>query len=1087
MITTEMPEEQFINRLNEIKRNTEIRPISSETLQTRVNYIKDYNSPELENLLNQIEARSIDHPSGWIHALESLYNKNQIRFKTRHNEELNNDDLNNNQLEPLLRSSNSFFNFIYSIIAIVFFLTIPIFAYLYWGQPNWKYTTLYTIGVTFTFWIFSFMLLVVVREIHLLKNLKKIFVLFPEESSSFNVAVTFIKNSKYSNSKEIINYISEYKNSTISRKALIVIFLILACLGGYGTFYLHERSLNTNYRELEYNKIGSIFNKIQPTKIELTDDTLYFESTNSKFKIKFDNKQSILTKLKSLNIPEEKIIQKDTIKLKNIQFSWDVIFQSIIIFILLLIAYGLFRLISTISKSKSDVTSSSYSKLDTSSVDKGSLTKTSFKDIAGYEQTKREMQEIVDFFRSPSAFEHLGADIPKNILLVGPPGTGKTQLARAVAVASKAEIFYASGSEFIELYVGVGASRLRNLFDEAKKKTPSIIFIDEIDALAKKRSDIFTSNREHDQTLNELLNLLDGFTKEEKNEVVFISATNREDVLDPAILQRMNRKIYVELPTKTEIEKIIQKHTENRSFSLEQKDISKIASDVAGFSGREINNLIKESSRQSYHRLINKAIEQCKPYSNNNSFTVVLPLNDSFYQSPVQIAGICPKGAVVTIEINGNRSIQVADDDEDGIWVTLQGFDPGQIELKIYEGGTTNQHFSQISFTVSNEHVSMGIEDIQAALSRLGITIPNIENHEIIANELEKHVIGQKQAIQILSSAVTAHYSHVMEYIGKKNVQYFKPNVLLIGPKSSGKTETSRKLAEILKVPYALIDARYLIYDRSIYTKEQLILKDLMNVADENVRKAQYGIVCIEKIDSVVNRFEGDFNFQDMISGLINGKSIEVPKSKDTSNTGMVKINTRDIFFILEGRFDGIDNIVKTRIVKESIKKNPPDIEDTVEDRYISEDQYHQFLYETNQVDIGISKNLSDTEKRKYLHSKIKHQDLLKYGFTSNLLKYLPVVGIFHDNNEQTIKTIIRSDSMNHLLLSYNKIAQFQGKHIELTDQGIECLIQVTVERNIGVDGFVTFLNDLFIYILNTSDIPDNISINEELIEKVIN
>jgi len=928
-------------------------------------------------------------------------------------------------------------------------------------------------------------LLVVIREFILSINLKKIFDLYSIRHSSYDEAIKLVENNN-TYSKDFIAYINECKGAP-NRKVLVAFWLIIACFAGYEVFYLNNKAQYTNYEAIEFHTLDSVFNNnnnIITKKVEVYKNVLYLNSNRGQFKVKFDNKQQILSKLKSFNISENKIINKGDTHFSEISFSWNFLLQFTMIIILLLIAFGIFRLTKKISKKEPEEVSSNYSKVDSRNVDKDLLTKTSFKDIAGYEKTKREMQEIVDFFRSPIAFEHLGVDIPKNIILVGPPGTGKTQLARAVAVASKAEIFYASGSEFIEVYVGVGALRLRKLFDEAKNKTPSIIFIDEIDALAKKRSDILTNTREHDQTLNELLNLLDGFTKKDKKEVVFIAATNREDVIDPAVMQRMNRKIYVDLPTKSEIKKIIKKHTENKPFSLDKNDISKISSDITGFSGREICNLIKEASRQSYHRLVNDAIKQCKTYSNNNSFSVILPLNSSFNKSPVQIAGTCPKGSFVTIQINGVKAIQVADDDEDGIWVTLQGLEPGETSLMIYEGDTNNKPFSQISLNISDERISMGIKDIQEALNRFGITIPNIENTESIATELDEHVIGQKQAVQILSAAITAHYSHVTEYIGKKNDHFFKPNVLLIGQKYSGKTELSMKLAEILKVPYALIDARHLIYEHSVYTKEQLILKELLTISENNVRKAQYGIICIEKIDSLVNKFEPNFSFQDMISGLINGKTVEVPSS-DSSSTPLVTMNTKDIFFILEGRFEGIENIIKTRIVKESIKINPPNIEDTFDDRYISEDQYHQFLYETNQVNIGIFKDLSDADKKKYLYSKVQHQDLVKYGLTSKLLKHLPVVGLLNDNNTNTIKSIVKSKSMKHLLSSYNSIASFQGKNIEWADEGIDRLIKVSIEKNIGFDGLLTLLNNIFIYILNSSDKSDKVTMNDELIEKV--
>jgi cell division protease FtsH len=235
-----------------------------------------------------------------------------------------------------------------------------------------------------------------------------------------------------------------------------------------------------------------------------------------------------------------------------------------------------------------------------------------FRDVAGYQQIKQELQEIIDFLRSPLAFEQLGAEVPRNILLVGPPGTGKTMLTQAIAQSATVPFFHLAGSEAVELFVGVGAMRIRELFERAEQNDRAIIFIDEIDAIARKRATaLMHSNMEHDQTLNQLLVLLDGFIKARHPKVIFFAATNREDVLDPAFLQRMNRRIVVNLPKQLERELIIRKHATGRPFHWDDAQIGDVAEQAAGFSGRELKNLINESARQSYHRLLRTAEDGC--------------------------------------------------------------------------------------------------------------------------------------------------------------------------------------------------------------------------------------------------------------------------------------------------------------------------------------------------------------------------------------------------------------------------------------------------------------------------------------------
>lgn len=228
--------------------------------------------------------------------------------------------------------------------------------------------------------------------------------------------------------------------------------------------------------------------------------------------------------------------------------------------------------------------------------------KTTFADVAGADEEKEELAEIVEFLREPSRFNELGARIPKGVLLVGPPGTGKTLLARAVAGEADVPFFSISGSDFVEMYVGVGASRVRDLFDQAKKNSPSIIFIDEIDAVGRHRgAGMGGGHDEREQTLNQLLVEMDGFGKNEG--VIVIAATNRHDILDPALLRpgRFDRQVAVGYPDLLGREEILKVHARGKPLAPDVV-LKDIARSTVGFTGADLENLLNEAALLSAKR-----------------------------------------------------------------------------------------------------------------------------------------------------------------------------------------------------------------------------------------------------------------------------------------------------------------------------------------------------------------------------------------------------------------------------------------------------------------------------------------------------
>jgi cell division protease FtsH len=321
-----------------------------------------------------------------------------------------------------------------------------------------------------------------------------------------------------------------------------------------------------------------------------------------------------------------------------------------------------------------------------------------FEDVAGVEEAKLELAEVVQFLREPEKFVQVGARIPKGVLMVGPPGTGKTLLARAVAGEAGVPFFHISGSEFVEMFVGVGASRVRDLFEKAKQSAPSIVFVDEIDAVGRQRgAGLGGGHDEREQTLNQILVEMDGFDNE--TNVIVIAATNRADILDPALLRpgRFDRKVFVDLPDVAGREKILHVHSRGKPISSEVsfKDMARL---TAGFSGADLENLINEAAifaarnnkrtiglpefQDAFDRVVMGPERQSRVMSEDEKLTVAyheaghaivsffLPNTD-----PIQKITIVPRGRAggFVMPLPEDRSIYSREFFEDKIAMALGG------------------------------------------------------------------------------------------------------------------------------------------------------------------------------------------------------------------------------------------------------------------------------------------------------------------------------------------------------------------------------------------------------------------------------
>ncbi len=372
----------------------------------------------------------------------------------------------------------------------------------------------------------------------------------------------------------------------------VVILVVISVLRIQGTT-VNELSTGELITELKENNVTEI--AITPK----SDESVYYiegklegykETESFTAKVVTSELENVLTL-----INENKIEEYNTNSDPGSSIFLYVLVNVLPLVLLVVVMYFLFMRLANSNKNSMDF-GRSKARLSNEN------DKKSFKDVAGLKEEKEEVAELIDFLKSPKKFEKLGARIPKGVLLVGPPGTGKTLLAKAIAGEANVPFFFISGSDFVELFVGVGASRVRDMFKEAKRNAPCLIFIDEIDAVGRQRgTGLGGGHDEREQTLNQLLTEMDGFGENEG--IIIIAATNRPDVLDPALLRpgRFDRQVTVSLPDANEREAILKVHAKNKIFDKDV-NLANLSLRTPGFSGADLENLLNEAALLAVRR-----------------------------------------------------------------------------------------------------------------------------------------------------------------------------------------------------------------------------------------------------------------------------------------------------------------------------------------------------------------------------------------------------------------------------------------------------------------------------------------------------
>ncbi len=392
---------------------------------------------------------------------------------------------------------------------------------------------------------------------------------------------------------------------SLTKKFLLILLIFLAISAVFSLFYQPDKE-----KEISFTELVQAINQGEIKKIKVlgNDLEITYQDESMAFSTK-EQETALSQSLINYGVETEKL-KTVQIETKEQREVWTWLFPLLFIIPLLLFGFFFFMMFRQAKSGAMQAFDFTKAKARLFGAEGHSKEKITFKDVAGLTEAKEELNEIVGFLKNPKKFLSMGARIPRGVLLLGPSGVGKTLLARAVAGEANVPFFHTSGSTFVELFVGVGASRVRDLFGTAKKAAPAILFIDELDAIGRVRgSGIGGGHDEREQTLNQILVEMDGFERE--TSLIVLAATNRGDVLDPALLRpgRFDRKVTLDLPDVNDRDQILKIHSQDKPLS-QDVNLREIAERTPGFSGADLANLVNEAAILAARKNKNKVFQE---------------------------------------------------------------------------------------------------------------------------------------------------------------------------------------------------------------------------------------------------------------------------------------------------------------------------------------------------------------------------------------------------------------------------------------------------------------------------------------------
>jgi endopeptidase Clp ATP-binding regulatory subunit ClpX len=556
----------------------------------------------------------------------------------------------------------------------------------------------------------------------------------------------------------------------------------------------------------------------------------------------------------------------------------------------------------------------------------------SFSGIGGQAQAKKELKLIIDFLRNPIRYGQAGAHTPRGIILAGPPGSGKTILARAMAGEASVPFFFVNASEFVELYIGLGASRIRSLFLSAKQNSPCIVFIDEIDSIGGRISALSGGDDERNQTINQLLAEMDGFDSNSK--IIVVGATNRPQDLDHALTRpgRFDYTVSLHLPNESERLEILQIHTREKHLASDVS-LQAIAKTIVELSGAEIAGLVNDAA-------INAA-------------------------------------------------------------------EAGRIEITM--------------------------NDFNSARGKATISFDNIPAPQEIFAHLSKYVIAQDNAKKTLAVAIRNHYMRIeaSKQMEENHINVSKSNVLIIGPSGTGKTHLVETAANFFQVPYAIVNATMLTKTGYVGADAELILYKLLENSGFNIKRAQYGIVCIDEVDKLAHRPSSNADAAGTVSSIgvqqdllkiIEGTKIDIAKAGKQLNGSSERysVDTRNILFICMGAFVGLEEAVNRRL--------------------------------------GITKASRDQNTL----AKVQQSDIIAYGMIPEFVGRLPIISYTTPLEIDDLSRIL-TEPKDALVRQYRELLRLQGIDLKFSREAIQFIAQEAISTGVGARGLRSILEKVLL------------------------